>query len=161
VLLFLDTEYTSSEQREPNLISLALVAEDGKRELYLELADWTLQECNSFVIAEVIPLLSGPALSTERARASAREWLNGSPRKVQIACDSERDWQLLLKLLGTPLPPNLAASYFDLRPLVDTTIYHRTVVAFYDNNSRAHHALFDARAYRTGWLAWMDAKKGL
>jgi hypothetical protein len=78
---------------------------------------------------------------------------------VQAACDSETDWRLLLELLGKPQPPNLAPRYFDLRPLIDTTIYDRTVTAFYETDNRIHHALADARAYRRGWLAWMDDHK--
>jgi hypothetical protein len=38
MLLFLDTEYTGLGQSRPKLISLTLVAEDGRREFYAELA---------------------------------------------------------------------------------------------------------------------------
>jgi hypothetical protein len=49
--------------------------------------------------------------------------------------------------------------YFDLRPLIDTTVYDHTVAACYETDPRLHHALADARAYRLGWLAWMDSRK--
>ncbi|MBO7778263.1 hypothetical protein [Burkholderia pseudomallei] len=80
MLLFLDTEYTGLGHRYgqhgPKLISLALVAEDGSREFYVELADtWIPEECTPFVLREVLPLLDGPRLRHANARASLRAWL--------------------------------------------------------------------------------------
>ncbi|CPF79620.1 3'-5' exonuclease family protein [Burkholderia pseudomallei] len=160
MLLFLDTEYTGFGQLRPKLISLALVAEDGRREFYVELTDtWTLDDCTSFVKSKVIPVLSGPRMPRAEARGELLAWLEHAPRAVKVACDSETDWRFLLDLLGTPLPANLADQYYDLRPLVDATIYDRTVAAYYRTDAREHHALVDARAYRRGWLAWMDVRK--
>ncbi|SDE51119.1 hypothetical protein [Paraburkholderia lycopersici] len=160
MLLFLDTEYTGLGQRLPKLISLALVAEDGSREFYVELGDtWTPDDCTPFVQREVLPLLAGPCLPRAEACAALREWFNDAPRAVQAACDSETDWRFVLDLLDQSLPTNLANRYYDLRPLTDTTIYDRTVAACYTAEAHEHHALADARAYRLGWLAWMDARK--
>jgi hypothetical protein len=160
MLLFLDTEYTGYGQAAPQLISLALVTEDGKREFYVEIADtWRVADCTEFVKRYVLPRLDGPCRATVRARAELRAWLAGSPRNVQVACDSATDFKFLLGLLGSPRPVNLAPAYFDLRPLIDTTVYDRSVAAYYETDQRLHHALADARAYRRGWLAWMDARK--
>jgi hypothetical protein len=71
------------------------------------------------------------------------------------------DFFFLLDLLGTPRAPNLAVSYFDLRPLIDSTVYDSTVATCYQTNPREHHALVDARAYRLGWLAWMENRKSI
>ncbi|WP_175673100.1 hypothetical protein [Burkholderia ambifaria] len=38
-------------------------------------------------------------------------------------------------------------------------MYHDAVMAHYSTDSREYHALVDARAYRKGWLAWMDTRK--
>ena len=160
MLLFLDTEYTGLGQRDPRLISLALVAEDGQREFYVELADtWQLDDCTGFVRCEVLPLLERPTRTLAQARAELREWFAAAPRHLQAACDSVTDFGFLLTLLGAPRPGNLAADYFDLRPLIDTTVYDRTVAGYYQADPRLHHALADARAYRLGWLAWMDSRK--
>ncbi|MFC5429463.1 hypothetical protein ACFPTO_11725 [Paraburkholderia denitrificans] len=160
MLLFLDTEYTGLGQRPPKLISLALVAEDGSREFYVELSDtWTLDDCTPFVLREVLPLLDGPRRPLDVARAQLSAWLEDAPRSVQIACDSETDWRFLLDLAGTPQPPSLLDHYFDLRPLIDTAIYDRAVTAYYETDPHIHHALVDARAYRKGWLVWMDSRK--
>jgi DNA polymerase III epsilon subunit-like protein len=160
MLLFLDTEYTGLDQTRPKLISLALVSEDGRREFYVELADtWVPDDCTAFVKREVVPLLDGPRLPRAEACAGLRTWIADAPRAVQVACDSDTDWHFLLDLLGKPWPANLAGHRFDLRPLIDTTVYDRTVAAYYRTDDREHHALADARAYRRGWLAWMDARK--
>lgn len=160
MLLFLDTEYTGLGQRPPKLISLALVAEDGSREFYVELADtWAIEDCTAFVKREVLPLLGGPRESRAEARSELRSWLAAAPRKVQTACDAETDWRFLLDLLGPDRPPNLVDSYYDLRPLIDTSVYDRAVQDYYRKDPRMHHALTDARAYRCGWLSWIDAHK--
>jgi hypothetical protein len=160
MLLFLDTEYTGLGQPAPGLISLALVAEDGRREFYVELADtWQPADCTGFVRQEVLPRLDGSPRTLLEARAALRDWLGDAPRHVQAACDSVTDFRFLRALLGAPYPGNLAADYFDLRPLIDTSVYDRTVAACYRNDPRMHHALVDARAYRLGWLAWMESRK--
>ncbi|MGG5543205.1 exonuclease domain-containing protein [Burkholderia vietnamiensis] len=160
MLLFLDTEYTGLGQSQPKLISLALVAEDGSREFYVELDDtWIVDDCTGFVQREVLPLLNGPRAARVEACTELREWLTSVPRAVTVACDSETDWRFLLGLLGLERPRNLSNHYYDLRPLIDTPVYDRAVQAYYRGDDRMHHALADARAYRCGWLAWMDAKK--
>ena len=160
MLLFLDTEYTGLGQVHPKLLSLAIVPEDGRHEFYVELSDtWRLDDCTEFVRREVLPLLNGPCRTTAQARDELRGWFANSARQVQVACDSQTDFQFLLDLLGSPRPSNPAACHFDLPPLIDTTIYDRTVAEYYKTDNRLHHALADARAYRMGWLAWMDARK--
>jgi hypothetical protein len=162
MLLFLDTEYTGFGQRPPRLISLGIVAEDASRELYIELADtWQMEDCSEFVRKEVLPLLEGAPLAFQQGRVRLREWLLDAPRAVRMACDSSTDFRFFLELLGDPLPLNLATTYFDLRPLIDTAVYDRTVSNYYRHDNRVHHALVDARAYRKGWLAWMDARKAV
>lgn len=160
MLLFLDTEYTGLGQPDPGLISLALVAEDGRREFYVELADtWQQADCNEFVRREVLPRLDGAPRALAQARVAVRDWFADAPRHVQAACDSVTDFRFLLALLGAPRPGNLSADYFDLRPLIDTSVYDQTVATCYRTDPRMHHALVDARAYRRGWLAWMDRRK--
>ncbi|MDH6149704.1 MULTISPECIES: hypothetical protein [Paraburkholderia] len=161
MLLFLDTEYTGLDQRPPKLVSLALVAEDGSREFYVELADtWAIDDCAAFVQRKVLPLLDKSGTTRAEARATLQSWLAASPRTVQAACDSETDFRFLVDLLGPDRPANLTDRYYDLRPLIDTPVYDRAVQDYYRKDRRVHHALADARAYRYGWLAWMDAHKG-
>ncbi len=162
MLIFLDTEYTglSHPAHARKLLSLALVAEDGSAEWYAELDGWVLTDCDPWVQRHVVPLLSGPRLSHDAARASLQDWFAERPRSVQAACDSEIDWRFLLGLLGDR-PSNLAAQRHDLAPLIDTASYNNTVTAYFSKGHPEHHALHDARAYRLGWLAWMDARKSM
>ncbi|MCZ8132571.1 MAG: hypothetical protein O9284_14900 [Steroidobacteraceae bacterium] len=52
--IFIDTEFT--DLRAPQLISLGLVAEDG-REFYAERCDLPVDACTPFVERKVLPLL--------------------------------------------------------------------------------------------------------
>jgi hypothetical protein len=164
MLLFLDTEYTEPKVAR-KLISLALVAEDGSREFYAELADtWTLKHCTPFVTREVLPLLTGPRIPVAELRTQLLAWVANAPRSVRVACDSVLAWMIRVDALGLDIlprvwPKNLDRTFYDLRPLIDTSIYHQAAQDYYRTDPREHHALADARAYRHGWLAWMDARK--
>jgi hypothetical protein len=111
MLLFLDTEYTGLSQPadDRKLLSLALVTEDGRAEWYAELSGWTMADCDPWVQRHVLPLMTGPSMTTEDARASLRNWFATLPRSVQAACDSPIDLRFLLDLLGKR-PSNLANS---------------------------------------------------
>lgn len=162
MLIFLDTEFTglSHQPSARKLLSLALVAEDGSAEWYAELDGWELADCDPWVQRHVVPLMTGPRLSRNAAMASLHDWFAARPRSVQAACDSAIDWHFLLGLLGD-LPSNLAAQRHDLAPLIDTASYNNTLTAYFAKGHPEHHALHDARAYRLGWLAWMDSRKSM
>jgi hypothetical protein len=161
MLIFLDTEYTGLSHPAPErkLLSLALVTEDGRTEWYAELDGWELTDCDPWVQRHVLPLMTGPRLTRDAARISLQAWFAARPRHVQAACDSDIDWRFLLQLLGER-PVNLTAQRHDLAGLIDTASYNDTVSAYFAKGHPEHHALHDARAYRLGWLAWMDASKG-
>lgn len=160
MLIFLDTEFTNLADRE--LISIGMVSEDGQHAFYRESLDFALESCSSFVKALVLPLLGQydrvtvPAIQLP---AQIRDWFSTLPRSVVIACDSEWDWQILGEVIGRPLPANITGR-FDLRPLIDTTAFHRAVCHYHDRPGRPwHHALHDAHAHRSGWLAWNDVRR--
>ena len=160
MLVFLDTEYTGLSHPARKLLSLALVAEDGRTEWYAELDGWEFADCDPWVQGHVVPLMIGPRLSRDAAKASLQDWFAARPRRVQAACDSIIDWHFLLGLLGD-LPANLAAQRHDLAPLINIPSYNNTLTAYFAKGRPEHHALHDARAYRLGWLAWMDARKAI
>ncbi len=86
-------------------------------------------------------------------------WFATLPRSVQVACDSETDFQFLKAILADTWPANLEKRFFDLRPMVDTTVYDQAAQRHFSPVKPPHHALADAEAHRMGWLAWMDANK--
>lgn len=151
MLFFLDTEFTDFIDIE--LISLALVAEDGSRELYLEVADFDRAKCNAFVQAAVLGYLGRyPAALTRQADVGQRlrDWFATLPRRVTIACDSQHDRDLLVDAFDGDLPPNFAG-WFDLRPCIDTGVFNRAVEEFHTKERPWHHALYDAQAHRAGY----------
>lgn len=160
MLIFLDTEYTDSLNCD--LISIGMVSEDGRRELYLERSDFERQWCNSFVHAAVLPQLgnAGTALDRTQMAVQLTTWFSTLPRSITIACDSFTDWELLLDALDNVSPSNLTGRY-DLRGHIDSSVFHHAVVRYHERNGPWHHALHDARAHRHGWLAWRDSKKGM
>lgn len=62
MLLFLDTEFT--DFTNPELISIGLVAEDG-REFYAECSEFDRATCNAFVNTKVLPRLVGTSVVTK------------------------------------------------------------------------------------------------
>ena len=65
MLIFLDTEFTDFAR--PDLISLALVSEDG-REFYAERTDYDPERCSEFVRETVLPLLDELAAALRAAQ---------------------------------------------------------------------------------------------
>lgn len=159
MLIFLDTEFTDFLDCE--LVSIGLVSEDGQHEFYAERTDYTDSRCSDFVRDAVLPHLGNiPGAACTRSELTRRlwGWFSTLPRHVQIATDSTHDRDLLWDAFGEGLPENLDKSVFDLRPLIDTTVFNDEVCCFHERpNQPWHHALHDARAHRAGWLAWMAA----
>ncbi|WP_109126172.1 hypothetical protein [Dyella sp. C11] len=158
MLIFLDTEYTDEYRRE--LVSVGMVTEDGQRSIYLERTDFSRTSCNHFVVANVLPHLGedAAALCTlPEFGHLLHAWFRVLPRRVQLASDSAIDRDLLLMAMGGTLPANVNRVLYDLRPLIDTTVYDTAVARYHEHPAHPwHHALHDALAHRAGWLAWMD-----
>ncbi|WP_341677251.1 hypothetical protein [Niveibacterium sp. SC-1] len=161
MLIFLDTEFT--DFIDCDLISIGMVSEDSKYEFYAERNDFRQDWENPFVKDAVVPLLGEfPSAACSRSELTQRlsAWFAGLPRHVQLACDSVQDRDLLWDAFEDGLPKNLDTRIFDLRPLIDTTLYHQAVCRHHERPGCPwHHALHDARAHRAGWMAWMDAQK--
>lgn len=160
MMLFLDTEFTDFIDCE--LISIGLVSEDGQHAFYAEVQDYDRAKCNPYVQSGIWPLLGkSPGVILPRADLAEhlRTWFAGLPRSLTIACDSYMDWELLVDVLDGELPANIQGRY-DLRSLIDTTVFNKAVCQYHSHPGQPwHHALHDAHAHRAGWMAWMDARK--
>lgn len=152
--LFLDTEF--SDFRDPRLLSVGIVAEDG-REFYAELIDgWQRERCTQFVIDEVLPLLGkSPENQVSRAELKPRliAWLEslGTPPVIaQFVFDSEVDWRLLLEACGNLSTPNLDVQWQWLSSLDPKMARHceDLLEEMLTGEPQRHHALTDARALR-------------
>lgn len=161
MLIFLDTEYTDRERRR--LISLGMVKEDGQRTLYAECAGVSRAECSRFLVTHVWPHLGRDraAICDPLAlRHRVCDWLARLRRRVQLACDSAIDVELLRGAMAPALPPNVDPVRYDLRPMIDTTACHQAVCRYHAAPGHPwHHALHDAHAHRWGWLAWQDQRR--
>ncbi|MNG01138.1 3'-5' exoribonuclease [compost metagenome] len=137
--LFLDCEFTLLSSAA-KLISLALVAEDG-REFYVELLDaWREEDCSDFVKEIVLPQLWGGSYSlpTADARLSQLWFLTSFKSEVEIVTDAPQyDWELFCDLV-----------YEDGRwPRIVRNIPTdaTTLAPTSDGEELPHHALLDAR----------------
>lgn len=137
--LYLDCEFTQLSPAA-KLISLALVAEDG-REFYVELLDtWRPEDCSEFVIGIVLPQLWGGAYAMPvlAARDALLAFLGGFTEMVEIVTDApEYDWELFCELAYSNghWPGNVR------NMPTDATTLH----ALNDGAPLPHHALLDAR----------------
>ena len=137
--LFLDSEFTQLSAAA-KLISLAMVAENG-REFYVELLDsWQEEDCSDFVKEIVLPQLWGGsyALPIVEARMSLLRFLTSFKKEVEIVTDAPQyDWELFCDLVydGGRWPRNVRNFPTDATTLAPTS----------EGEELPHHALLDAR----------------
>jgi len=158
--VFFDTEFTKfrTVDDEPKLISIGLVAEDG-REFYAELLDtWDISDCSQFVISVVLELLDNEEYVKEADLAvKLKDWIESlGAGEVVLRCDSPAyDWPFVAELFqfyGWPanLRRKCGTVYFDNDR--QSHRYRSGLSVFWkDNAERMHHALVDARSMRFAW----------
>ncbi|MBP2873727.1 3'-5' exoribonuclease [Pseudomonas viridiflava] len=137
--LFLDCEFTRLSATA-KLISLALVAENG-REFYVELLDtWREEDCSDFVVEIVLPQLWGSdnAQPIIGARTALLDFLASFDEVLEIVTDAPQfDWELFCELAYNDgkWPGNVRNYPTDATTLDATS----------DGVPLPHHALLDAR----------------
>lgn len=108
IKVFFDCEF-SDISRDAGLISIGFAAEPDAEPLYIELVDgWSPEECSTFVLASVLPLLgrhNPQQLARSEAAGKIEGWLDslrGGDREKQIVClsDGAWDWRFLLNLFS-------------------------------------------------------------
>lgn len=158
--IFLDTEFTHLESDSPRLISIGLVAEDG-REFYAELSDnYQLQDCSDFVVQTVLPLLEGGDARMLSAQAAGRiQAFIESFGDVEVVLRTDApsyDWTLVADLFQfygcwpTNLRRKCGTVYFNT-PSQASRYLGASASYWKDNGSRQHHALVDARCMLFAW----------
>ncbi|MCE1007804.1 3'-5' exoribonuclease [Pseudomonas monteilii] len=137
--IFLDCEFTQLNATS-KLISLALVAEDG-REFYVELLDtWHLDDCSDFVKEIVLPQLWGGDYSCPilDARDKLLAFLRSFDSMTTVVTDApEFDWELFCELAyhDGKWPQNVYPAPTNALILEPQN----------DGTDLPHHALLDAR----------------
>ena len=124
MLVFLDTEFT--DFLRPDLISIALVAEDGS-EFYAERTDYCEDDCSDFVRETVLPLLGGvpdTACSRSELTQRLRDWFEQLPEPATIIYDFESDWRLLAEAVLGRTDNNPPANFGEPPHLGNSSITH-------------------------------------
>lgn len=137
--LYLDTEFTSLDDDNAKLISIALVANDSLF-YYAELSDtWCRGDCSEFVLSNVLPLLENTQAvcrTTKQVRQELRDWINGLGGRCQVFSDNPSyDGRFLTWLW----------EFEEWPEHLDDHVYLCEVPPNYPD-LRRHHALDDARA---------------
>lgn len=154
--VYFDCEFTDlvGIRHDPKLISIGLVAANG-RDFYAELSDtWTEEICSDFVLDTVLPeLTGGEALMTETECADhLRDWIESFDVPVELCSDSPPfDWPYIEDLFGRyGWPSNLSRKCIWID--VDDPHYYEATERFWQDNLHLgavrHHALWDAHALR-------------
>lgn len=160
--LFIDTEFSTLRKINSRLISIGLIAEDG-REFYAELPTHTWKfQCSDFVREVVEPILwyGTYTMTPTELSANLRNWLRQF-EAVKIVTDSP-DWDFWFLALifevdkNAGWPENVAHQAIHFDPThADADRRASASYEHYFEEPRhfQHHALHDARALRLGWLA--------
>ncbi|HEY0661300.1 MAG TPA: hypothetical protein VGD21_08300 [Lysobacter sp.] len=159
--LFLDTEWADVIGSE--LVSIALVSEDGTKEFYAE-RDPLPPFATDFVRHAVYPRLDrGAAAVSDAAMTAALRRFLATIHQPYVLADYPLDLQLLKYVLGGfDLPDADAAACGPIPSPVMTLMVREGLVtvliedwfAAHPNEAkRRHNALIDARALRMAWMA--------
>lgn len=128
--IYFDTEFSSLW--DPQLISVGMVAEDGKT-FYCELLHDTRRN-SRFTSAVVMPLLDNDPIHPDAAADDVRDFLRGY-EAPELVCDFIGDWWLLLELV------NDLADY-----AIPRCALQGAPDIAYPDPTRRHNALDDAKA---------------
>lgn len=160
--VFFDTEFTSLDaNRMRGLISVGLVAQDG-RKFYAELSDtWDDSMCSLFVLDTVIPLLQDGehTMCVETLAMRLKDWIESlTDKEVILRSDCPAlDWSFLEEIFNVHgWPKNLRQKCGTIYFSHDYQI-NRYQAALGDywkaNATRQHHALVDAKSLLFAWKA--------
>lgn len=144
---FMDTEFLEDGPHNPLLlISLALVAEDG-REFYAENAEADLEyavRANPWLKDNVISHLTGPKLSHAQIGLKALQFVGQDKKPEFWGYFADYDWVLFAQLFGrmVDLPSILPQYCLDLKQEMKRLGVQKPVIT---GCGPEHHALSDAR----------------
>ena len=163
MLVFLDTEFT--DFKRPGLISLALVSENDD-EFYAERTDFQRDDCNDFVLTNVLPVLGRiPSASCTRAELThrLRRWFEALSEPATLVFDYFSDWELLADaFLGDDFanpPDNVGDKLLLVAEVVGSSVFQHALNRTFTLDWPPHHALADARAIMAGYIAWQKANQ--
>ena len=151
---FLDTEF-AEDGRTIDLISIALVREDGLSYSACLADGWSEERCSDWVRANVLPHLPPPGerRTRERVARDIHYLVDSSPEPEFWAYYADYDWVALCQLYGRmiDLPVGWPRFCHDLVQLMrDQRIAKKQLPK--QEESTKHDPLADARWVRDAWL---------
>lgn len=159
---FMDSEF-AEDGKTIELISIALVSEDGAHSYYAVSQDFDYAKCNEWVRANVLPKLPDRMLWTSRSRIAddLREMLLANGGKPEIwGYFSDYDWVVFCQLFGRmiDLPKGMPFWCRDLKQHMETFGVKKAELPAQAEGSE-HDALADAEWVRKGFLAVETMRK--
>jgi hypothetical protein len=160
VNIFIDTEFTNFEKGNRELISIGLVADDG-REFYGESTEFRKESCTAFVNDVVLPKLGrfpGRAMLRAQLRKELLGWLAQYDDQQPVLCyDFIVDIVLFLDLV-LYMPGRLVEK--NIWPLIDEAAVEQYFMSAHvaGEPDEDHHALYDARANRYAYATSMKIR---
>jgi hypothetical protein len=160
--LFPDIEFSSHNLLQAELISLGLVAEDG-RGCYLEREELPLA-CSHWVHANVYPLLDRgeAAVSEVEFTCRLRAFMRSPPEPLIVVNHPGDKFLLQVALTGFRLPRSALAGCGPIPAMrwqvEDSAELVARIERWFEPRpaARRHHALTDARALRNAWVAMYE-----
>ncbi|HEY0661301.1 MAG TPA: hypothetical protein VGD21_08310 [Lysobacter sp.] len=149
----MDTEWNNDAARE--LVSIALVSEDGTKEFYAE-RDPLPGAPSRFVLEQVYRRLDGglAALPDTSLGLALAEFM-AQQGHCEVLADAPIDFTMLTRALS--FSPSTHSSSYARHLIRDDATVMAQLEAYFAARpaeaARRHHALIDARALRTAWLA--------
>lgn len=157
--VFFDTEFAGGIEKKDAqryLISIGLVAMDG-REFYAELiGTWDDHLCSPWVLKNVIPLLDGGdcRMGVEEFAVRLKEWIEGlTAEQVIMRSDAPSyDWKFIEEIFSVHgWPKNLRKTCGSIYFESDRQNHRYKAAAadyFKTHGAHQHHSLVDARSVR-------------
>lgn len=101
--ILIETEYTNDEILKQELISISLIDMEDGDSAYLELSDFSLENCSNYVKENVLPLLRGEKADIQREEVMdfLASWLRRRG-PCDIVGDNLNDFVLLKKYMNIP-----------------------------------------------------------
>lgn len=143
---YLDTEFNEDDTSLIELISIALVSDDGQ-DYYAHVDTYSPSNCNDWVKKHVLPKVKDePRKSSALVRNEIIALVGDGPEFWGYYCGY--DWVLFCKLFGTmvKLPDHFPKFCMDVRQRMKDLGVTRSELP--DQLGNAHHALEDARWIR-------------
>ena len=169
-LIFFDTEFSSNNPNEGEIISLAMIKMDGS-ELYLELE--FDGEVHNWVKSNVLPFLTGKKVNKEDAKKKILEFIGDHPRSEKpflVTYVNQFYFVYFMKIFDyynspfQPIPIDFASILFALGINPDEykqRLDHKLMSDLKIDISkyRIHHALDDARLLKEVFIRLQEGSK--